>query len=91
MHEISKRPVTLHLMDHALQAQEQEELQEQEAALAARAAAIQGLAKMVADPQDLWQAAVQLARTYTSAAGANIQLLSSVQQGVLGHCWQHVS
>lgn len=52
-----------------LQAQDQEAQNEQDAAIAARAAAIQGLANMVGDPQDLWQAAVQLAKTYTSAAG----------------------
>jgi hypothetical protein len=52
-----------------VQAQEEEAKHETAAALAARAAAIQGLANMVADPQDLWQAAVQLANSYTSAAG----------------------
>lgn len=52
-----------------MQAQEQEAQHELESALSARTAAIQGLASMVGDPQDLWQAAVQLAKTYTSAAG----------------------
>lgn len=52
-----------------MQAQEEEALRDAAAALAARTAAIQGLASMVGDPQDLWQAAVQLAKTYTSAAG----------------------
>lgn len=40
-----------------------------EAALAARKAAVQGLASMVADPAELWQTAVQLMRTYTSLPG----------------------
>jgi len=52
-----------------LQAQDQEAQNERDAAFAARAAAIQGLANMVGDPQDLWQAAVQLAKTYTAASG----------------------
>lgn len=76
-----------------MQAQEQEAQHKQEEAVAARTAAIQGLANMVADPLDLWQAAVQLAKSYTSAAGgavcrhpsqaALVQLLLSRQRMIL--------
>lgn len=52
-----------------MQAQDEETQRERKAELAARTAAIQGLADMEGDPQDLWQAAVQLAATYTSASG----------------------
>lgn len=55
-----------------MQAQEQEAQHKQEEAVAARTAAIQGLSNMVADPVDLWQAAVQLAKSYTSAAGGAV-------------------
>jgi hypothetical protein len=55
-----------------MQAQEQEAHHKQEAAVAARTAAIQALANMAADPLDLWQAAVQLAKSYTSAAGGAV-------------------
>jgi hypothetical protein len=63
-----------------LQAQEQVEQQEQDAAiaarqkavggLAARQKAVGGLAALVAEPADLWAAAVQLVKTYTSVSGA---------------------
>lgn len=52
-----------------MQAQDEEAQRERTAELAARTAAIQGLADIVGDPQELWQAAVQLATTYTSASG----------------------
>ncbi len=73
-----------------MQAQEQEAQREQEAALAARTAAIQGLASMVGDPQDLWQAAVQLAKTYTSAAGeAPLLTRPRVSSSVQQQPWKH--
>lgn len=57
------------LLGVCMQAQDEEAQRERTAKLAARTAAIQGLEDMVGEPHDLWQAAVQLATTYTSASG----------------------
>uniref|UniRef100_A0A383W448 Uncharacterized protein n=1 Tax=Tetradesmus obliquus TaxID=3088 RepID=A0A383W448_TETOB len=53
-------------------AQELEEQKQQEAAEAARKAAVDGLASMSSEPLLLWQAAVRLVKSYTSAASVYV-------------------
>jgi hypothetical protein len=70
-----------------LQAQDEEAQRKRTAELAACTAAIQSLADMVGDPQDLWQAAVQLATTYTSASGEHLELHAiSAHSSLQGLC-----
>lgn len=66
VHAVCVMPLRARL---ARQILEQEEQAEQAAALAARAAAVQALANMVAEPAELWAAAVQLVTAHTSASG----------------------
>jgi hypothetical protein len=63
-----------------LQAQELEEQKQQEAAEAARKAAIDGLASMSSEPLLLWQAAVRLVKSYTSAASVYIANIVDEEQ-----------
>jgi hypothetical protein len=62
------------------QAQELEEQKQQEAAEAARKAAIDGLASMSSEPLLLWQAAVRLVKSYTSAASVYVANIADEEQ-----------
>jgi hypothetical protein len=60
------------LLQRLPQAQELEEKKQLEAAEAARKAAVDGLASMSSEPLLLWQAAVRLVKSYTSAASVYV-------------------
>lgn len=57
-----------------------EEQKQQEAAEAARKAAVDGLASMCSEPLLLWQAAVRLVKSYTSAASVYVANIVDEEQ-----------
>ncbi|KAF6264037.1 hypothetical protein COO60DRAFT_1624406 [Scenedesmus sp. NREL 46B-D3] len=61
-------------------AQDLEEQKQQEAAEAARKAAVDGLASMSSEPLLLWQAAVRLVKSYTSAASVYVANIVDEEQ-----------
>jgi hypothetical protein len=68
------------LLWHLSQAQELEEQKQLEAAESARKAAVDGLASMSSEPLLLWQAAVRLVKSYTSAASVYVANIVDKEQ-----------